>query len=295
MDYAALIQLAIGLYGEQKAKNMSKEQLALLKDQLDQMRAIPLPQLSEVNPEQLGQSEVGKLHPDEALRGHQLDMLSEMRNTIDQGGLSLSDRAAMADSLGEASAQARRGRSNVKADLARHGGLDSGAQLMASMQSASDNARDAGHAGLETAAMAERRKLDAMREYLSGTGALRGQDFGENVTAAGARDARAEGNAGRREKATYYNAGLPQQGFANAMSKATGQVPAGNNLAAAYGANAQGTRDFWGNMGAAAGAGARSNNSYTGSGSGGGRSTQKRDANGDPYESDPSEWENPWA
>jgi hypothetical protein len=292
VDYASLFQLAVSLYGEQKAANMSKEQLALLKNQLDQIRGVQLPDLPQVEAEQLGPSELGAMAPDEAMRGDQLQTLADMRSAIDAGGLSLSDRAALLDAMGDVSATNRRARADVKADLARRGGIDSGAQLLMGEQAASDNARDAGKAGLQAAAQAEQRKLQLMREYLAGTGQVRGQDWAENASAAGARDARAESNAARREKSKYYNAGLPQQGFANAMAKATGQMPAGNNLASWYGNEAQGQRDFWGNAGAAVGEGTRRNNSYTGGSSSG--PTQKRDADGYPYDSEPEEWENPY-
>lgn len=289
------IQMIMGLLGEDQAGKLTTAQLRMLEKQLANIEGIDLPDLPEISPEQLGESELGLLESDQALRGDQLQMLGDMRETIDAGGLSLSDKAALLEALGDASATGRRARLNVKADLGRRGGLDSGAQMMAGMQSASDVARDAGKAGLETAAMAERRKLQLMREYLAGTGALRGQDWAESTTTAGARDKRAEGNADRREKSNYYNAGLPQQNFANRMTKATGQQAPGNNLSAFYGNQAQGTRDFWGNMGAAAGTAA--NNSFGGSSgsSSGGGGTQKRDANGDPYETEPEEWENPWA
>jgi hypothetical protein len=122
---------------------------------------------------------------------------------------------------------------------------------------------------------------------------VRGQDWAEAAQTAGARDARAESNVGRREKANYYNAGLPQQNFTNKMSKNTGQLAPGNNLAAFHGNQAQSQRDFWGNMGAAAAANNSSGGGSNSSSSGG--NTQKRDANGDPYETEPEEWENPWA
>lgn len=261
-----VVQGAVSMFGEQQAGKLDKQQLDLLRQQYEELKNVPLPELQRVLAERLGPSELGGLHSDEQARGNQLDMLAELRNVIDQGGLSLSDRAALADAMGDASAQARRGRANVKADLARRGGLDSGAQLMASMQSASDSARDAGKAGLETAAMAERRKLDAMRAHLDATGAMRGQDWAENSATAGARDRRAEGNADRREKAGYYNAGLPQQQFENRTRRLGMATGPGTNLAGAYAGQAQGTRNFWGNMGATANSAAQKwNQSNSGS------------------------------
>jgi hypothetical protein len=57
------------------------------------------------------------------------------------------------------------------------------------------------------------------------SGGLREQDWRESESANRAKDIRDERNAAARERASQYNAGLPQQQFTNALAKATGQLP----------------------------------------------------------------------
>lgn len=228
-------QLAVALMGEEKAKQLSQKQLELLAQQYADLKGISLPELAKINPEQLGASAVGSMKMDQGLRSKQLQAIGELQNMIDKGGLDYTDKAALEDSLDTSRKQESRARAGVAADAASRGQLNSGSRLLMDMDAAQSGMNNARKTGLETAALAQQRRLAAIRDATSMTSALRGQDWSESESANRAKDLRDERNAAAREKAQYYNAGLPQQQFQNQVTKATGQSSGANNLAAAYG------------------------------------------------------------
>jgi hypothetical protein len=235
VDYAALLQAAIALYGEERARQMDEKQLRLMERQLNDVRNVELPDLPELTPEILGDSAVAGMRSDPALRANQLAAIAELRRLADAGGLDLTDRAALESALDVARNQTKRARAGVASDMASRGQLDSGARMSMDLDATSRGSNDLRSEGLNVAAMAQRRRLQAIRDASGASGALREQDWREEESANRAKDIRDERNAAARERAAQYNAGLPQQGYNNAMSKATGQLPStsavGNVLA----------------------------------------------------------------
>ncbi len=243
MPYALIIQALMGMAADAKAGKIDAEKLALLKKQLSDVAGIPLPELEKIAATQLPASHVAALQTDTGLRSKQMESLAALQDIIDNGGMSLEDRVAQEAALSRSAGAARRGRAGIAADLASRGQLNSGAALQMGMAAEQQNANSARQSGMEAAANAQRRKMEALRELGGQAGSLRGQDRSEASEAARAADERNRWNASAQEKAQYYNAGLPQQQFGNQMAKATGQAGAVNNLAGAYGQEAQGIRD----------------------------------------------------
>lgn len=235
-------QLAIAFMGEEKASKLSQQQLELLGKQLAQLQGIELPDLPEIAPEQLGESAVAGLQSDEGLRSNQLQAIAELQNIVDAGGLDLSDKVSLEQALDVARNQQRRARAGVTGDLAGRGQLDAGARMVMGLDAAQAGANELRRTGMETAAMAQRRRLDAIRAAADASGGLREQDWREKESPARAKDLRDELNAAARQKATLYNAGIPQQQFNNAVTKVTGQQTGVNNMAQGLGAAATDAR-----------------------------------------------------
>jgi hypothetical protein len=252
VDYGALMQMAISLFGEEQASKMNATQLRMLEQQLADVRGIELPDLPQIQAEQLGDSNVGGMQSDPALRQKQLQAIATLQNIIDQGGLDLTDRAALEEALSKADSQGQRARAGVAADAAARGQLNSGARLVMDMNAAQVGANAARRTGTEVAAEAQRRRLQAIREASGMAGGLREQDWREAETANRAKDIRDERNAAAREKANLYNAGLPQQGFNNALAKATGQLPSTSAVGNALSQQAQSTQQLYAGLGQAA-------------------------------------------
>lgn len=267
MDYGALIQLAMSLYGEQAAKNMTDAQLRMLGEQLANIQGIALPDLPQVQAEQLGDSAVAGLQTDPEMRSRQLSALDEVQRLVDGGGLDLQSKASLEEALGAAMNQQHRARAGVAADAAARGQLNSGNRLLMDMDAAQSGANNARAAGTQAAADASARRLQAIHDASAMSSNLREMDWREKESSARAKDLRDERNAQAREKATYYNAGLPQQNFTNAMAKATGQMPAANAYGGALGAAGADARN------AAAGYGQAAYEAFRGLNAGGGQPT----------------------
>lgn len=305
MDMGAVLQFAVSMYGEQAAKNLNEEQLRLLKRQLEDVRNVKLPTLEELKAEELGDSAVGGMQSNQGLRANQLEAIATLRNIVDQGGLDLTDQAALEQAIDAATNQQKRARAGVASDAAQRGQLNSGARLVMDMDAAQSGANAARQTGLETAAMAQRRRLQAIRDAGSISGGLREQDWREQETANRAKDIREEANARERARVGQYNAGLAQQGFSNAMAKATGQLPSTSAVGNAMAQGAADTRGFFSGMGAAANQ-AYNNVTKNGGtqGGGGGGNSGPHLASDDPNYtytygtnyggSSPDEWENPY-
>ncbi len=259
-------QLAMMFLGNEQSSKLSQQQLELLGKQLADISGIELPKLEEQKADQLGESAVAVMRSDEGLRGKQLQALAEIQNAIDNGGLDMGDRAALEEAMGVATNQQKRARAGVAADAAARGQLNSGNRLMMDMDAAQKGSNDARQSGLQTAAMAQRRKLQMIQDSARMAGGLRETDWREKEASARAKDIRDERNAAAREKAQYYNAGLPQQNFSNAMAKATGKLPAANAYAGGLGAAAADKRGEYAGYAGVLGAYPNS----TGDGDGGG-------------------------
>lgn len=274
------LQLAIALFGEQKASQLNQQQLDLLAQQYSDMKGIPLPELEKMTADQLGPSAVGSMQSDQGMRSKQLQAIAELQNVVDKGGLDLNDHAALEESLDTARKQESRARAGVASDAAQRGQLNSGSRLLMDMNAAQSGANTARQTGLQTAGMAQQRRLAAIHDVSADSGALREQDWREAETANRAKDLRDERNAAAREKAQYYNAGLPQQNFSNAMSKATGTQPAANAYSGGLGAAATDAR------GSAAGIAGVVGAASSGSAYGGVTSNGGADPGGTTYEYD---------
>jgi hypothetical protein len=262
-----LIQAGASAMGEQKAGQLSAQQQQILKDIYENLRDTPLPDLKDVKAEQLGPTAMEGVHSDPQQRQQQLEVMSALRDMFEHGGFNIEDRAALSAALNEANVKGSAQRHMLQGEFAQRGQLGAGARLALGNMDAQGAANRSSQAALDVAAQGEKRRMAALGDYGNMAGHLRSQDFDEAQARATAKDAADRWNASAREKAGYYNAGLPQQQFTNQVTKATGQQGAGNNLSSYYGNEAQGVRNQYANHGRAAAEASK------GFGSGGGGSS----------------------
>lgn len=290
-----LIQGGASLIGEQKAGQLSAQQLAQLQQVYDDLRNTELPDSKPVDATQLGPTAMEGVHSDPEQRQQQLDVMTQLRDLFEHGGFNIEDRAALAEAMNRANVSGSAQRHALAGEFAQRGQLGSGARLALGNMDAQGAANRSSQAGLDVAAQGERRRMEALGHYGDMAGHLREQDFGEGSARANAKDAADRWNAAAREKAGYYNAGLAQQQFTNKLSKATGAAGAGGNLAGYYGGEAQGVRNSAANYGRAA-AEASKGIGNGGSSGGGGNSNQLAELSDQPYNggsSNEEEW-NKW-
>jgi hypothetical protein len=237
----------------------------------DEYRNIKLPDLSEIDfedlinsgnfsPEDLASisqedSNFNQISTDPRLRAAQEGALSSLQDVANQGGLNFSDKARLAQIQGDSSAQERGGREAILQNARQRGISGSGIELASNLINQQESAGRRNMEGLNVAAGAEQRALEAMLQSGNLAGSIRGQDYGEQSQKAAAQDAInrfnttnqqnvlavnnqqrnqaglynqqnaqriSDSNVGQNNQARLYNAQIPQQQFNNQMGRAGG-------------------------------------------------------------------------
>lgn len=251
MDYAALAQMAGAIAGEIGSASSEAEAKAILRDALSKFDEIEAPILEKIIAEQLAPTEMESLKADPTLRGYQMDALRRMSEVADQGGMTLEDKANLADIQREGMFQEKVGREAIRERMAATGGGGGGVELAMQLHGNQAQADRSGREGLRVAAMAQKRALEAMMAKGDMARGMEGQDFSQRSRAAEAADMRNRFNASSRDKAQYYNKGLPQQQFDNQYRLAAGRSGQANTVAKAGYQDAQNSRLMWNNIGTA--------------------------------------------
>lgn len=217
--------------------------------------------------EQLGPSAMEGVTADPQAIADEKAVLQRLQGITDAGGMDMQARARLADIQDQVGQGNRARREAALSGLRNRGQAGGGMELAAALAGAQDSAGDANRAGLQTAADAERRALQALQMRGGLAGQMRRSSFDEGSARAQARDAIAKFNAmnrqdvgmrnvNRRNEANMYNSGLYQQDFENRFRKAGGMANALTGHAAALEAGADRTANRWGGAGQAAGAAA---------------------------------------
>jgi hypothetical protein len=222
-----LIGGALGLGSAAAGRALSSGDRGASQEQIqaavDQLKSIGMPdaearqvvlqhyqQQGEVTPEM----EQAILSPDSAAAGVETDphykqaemqALTELQRVGDEGGLTLTDKATLEDTLGRVNRQARGAReANLSAVRAR-GQLGSGLELSA-MNDADQSAIEQAHQdSLRIAGQAQDRALEALMKSGSLAGDMENRDFGEDFKKASAADELAKFNTQTRQKVQTAN------------------------------------------------------------------------------------------
>lgn len=230
----------------------------------------------------LGDTAMGGITTDPTYKQSQLKALGQLQQIGDSGGMTLEDRSNLERIEGGINAKQRGAREAILQDAQQRGGYGSGTALAAQLMAQQGGAEEAHRAGLDTAASAQKRALEAIKGGGDLGTNLRTQEFGEQAKIAAAKDANAQWNAANsqdvaqrnaaaknaaaqynlgnsqnlsnanvdmRNKAQLYNKGLYQQQFQNqedlAKAKAAARSGQAQNALSAGNAAAQ----TWANMG----------------------------------------------
>lgn len=269
MDYGALIQAVLGIVGEFANAGKQQEAEALLQSLRTRFEGIQLPDLKDIQAEQLGPSAMEGVKTDPALESAQMESLGQLGD-VSKTGLADVDTAALNRIGNQVARRQKAGMAGIESDMAARGQAGTGMEYAARAQAASDANQRLSEEGQNVGSDAILRRLQAVSQRGELAGRIRGQSFGEKSKVADAQDLINRLNAASRSQAQYHNANLPQQRFANQMQK-TGAIANPTNALAGFKVN-QGNdeRNALAGYGAAAGQFANSasqNNSYS-SGSG---------------------------
>jgi len=181
---------------------------------------IPAPELEQVAAVTLGPSAFEEINLDPRYEQAQFAALDKLGQISDEGGLTLTDKANLNRILGETDRAAASQNASVRNDMAARGVGGSGAELAMQLSGNQAQAQRGAEAGLDTAAMAEQRALDAIMARGEMAGSMRSQEYGEKSDAAKAKDKINQFNATQKSDANYYNAGLGQQDYNNRLAAA---------------------------------------------------------------------------
>lgn len=203
---------------------------------------------------------------DPATRGAQMDALTGLQDVAQNGGMNLADQAGLQKIMDEQANYGRGQREAIMTDARRRGVGGSGMETVAQLMAEQEGANRAGRQGLDIAAQAQQRALEAMIQGGNLGGQIRGQDYAQEANKAQAQNAINQFNSSNQQQISMANvqarnqaaaqnlaqkqqiansntqnenanrernANLLQQNFGNKMQKA-------NAVAGVYGQKAQG-------------------------------------------------------
>lgn len=149
------------------------------------------------------------------VRDAQLQALNQLKQ-ISQGGQTISDKAALEEGLGEVAARQRGSREAILQQMRNRGMSGSGMELAAQLQGQQAATQNANQVGLNAAAQAQNRALQALMQQGQLAGQVRTQEFGEKSKSAEAQDLINRFNTNQRADVQQRNiANLNQAQAAN--------------------------------------------------------------------------------
>ena len=165
----------------------------------------------------------GKITPDEAvaqlteasrlagvqappeLERAQYDALYNLKTIADSGGLTAIDRAQLADIQRETASKEQGQRQAIMQNMQERGIAGSGMELAQKLMAQQAGADRSAQGGLDVAALAQKRALEALSQYGTQAGQMRTQDVNEQTAKAQAQDAINKFNAEMRQKTELSN------------------------------------------------------------------------------------------
>ncbi len=286
MDYGALIQAVLGVVGEFANAGKQQEAEALLQSLRTRFEGIQLPNLKEIQAQQLGKSAFDDIHTDPALEQAQNDALGQLGD-VSKTGLADIDVANMNRIANQVNRRQKAGMAGIESDMAARGQQGTGLDYGLRAQAVSDANQRLSEEGQNAQATGLDRRFKAMLGRGEMAGKMRGQSFDEQSKKAEAADLIARLNAASRDKAQYYNAGLGQQNFNNQIQKTGAIANPTNALAGFKVAQGQDTRSGLSTYGAALGKATNNATSTYGKNSG----SSGYSSDGYPYQNDQTDEE----
>jgi hypothetical protein len=246
---AAAIAAAAALIGAAIASGDEAKARAIREDIAKKIGDTKLPVLDRLVAQKLGPEELQKYQKITKPMQAQSDVLDKWMAEVNAKGETPEDRAAYLRMQQEADSISSAASSAVQRGMNARGLSGSGMEFALQQQGNQSAINRANASGIEAAADARGRYMDALRQ----AGALGGQMRGQELTAMGAQDEINKFNARAQSEADRYNASIAQQEFDNEMAKNAAESNAKNGVANDYdraGANTRGTAGGVGNAAA---------------------------------------------
>lgn len=176
-----------------------------------------------------GDSSFSNISTDPRLKQAQLSALSQLQEIGDSGGMNLQDKANL-ENLKSSLAQSERGsREAITQNMAQRGMAGSGMELASQLMNQQSSAQKASQQGLDIAAQAQQRALEAIMNAGTLGGNMRSQDYNEQAQAAAAQDAINKFNTANQQQVQTNN--VQARNNAQASNLASSQEIANANVA----------------------------------------------------------------
>ena len=226
-----------GLIGSSSANKAAKRAEAMAREAAGQFNDLYVPtaeemqvqlqklvQMGEVSPEDAQAVIIEKSNYDNIVSNNkgneaQLSALEEMSNIVENKGLTAQDRAKVADIQEQMGTTNRGAQEAILQNAAERGISGSGLEMAARLKAEQGAASDASRAGLQTAADAERRALEAIIQQGSLGGQVNEQDFAKQAKIAEAKDLISRFNATNQQNVGLTNTATRNAAQASNMAE----------------------------------------------------------------------------
>jgi len=248
MVYAAIIAAVAAVIGALIANGQENQAQALRQQTADKYKDLPLPVLDKVVAQKLPPDAAARWMAGTKATQTQGDVLDKYNEVINEKGETADDRAAYLRMQQAAGGIANATQGAVQRGMADRGLAGSGMSFALQQQGAQSAVNRANEMGIQAAADARGRYMDALGKAGGLASDIRGQD----QNAMHAQDSINEFNARQQSDADFRNQQIPQQQFDNRMTKLAGEANANNGVASGYERGADTTRSAAAGVGNAA-------------------------------------------
>lgn len=248
MIYAAIIAAAAALIGAAISAGENAKAQAIRQSVADKYKDLPLPVLDKVVAQKLPPDAADRYLKSTQATQMQGDVLGKYQEEINAKGETPEDRAAYLRMKNEAAGIANSAQGANTRAMANRGLGNSGMAFAVGQQGAQGAINRANEMGIQGAADARGRYMQA----LQAGGSMAGQMRGQELNALSAIDSLNEFNARQQSAADEANNANKQANFANQMNRLGGEANALNGVATGYDQSAAGTRQTAGGIGQAA-------------------------------------------
>lgn len=233
------------LFGAGNDARAREQQEAALAEYL----GISVPELRELAPQLLGQTNLAGVSTDPRFDAYQDEALARLSEKGRAGGLDATARARMEEARLDAASQAKANRESILSSARARGTLGTGEELTAMLQSEQASADRERMAGLATLSDAEERALQAISATSSMAGERQARQWNQRAQVATAQDRIDEFNASTANDFARYNDQQRWQQFDGSMRLADGRSRARLGMADYEERQGERDRQMWGGIG----------------------------------------------
>jgi len=249
MDVAAVSLPIVGAgLGYLFSRGDRKKAEALEELAMQQYGEINLPVLKELQAQLVSTGDWDRMPSDFGNKSARDQAISRLMEVGESGGMDPQSRLAMEEGRQAAAAQEARGRASVRQEAQRRG-MGGAGELIGQLGAQQAGAQSASLSGMQAAAGAQDRALEALMQGGGMAAQAEGQDFSRLAAINRERDALNRFNSEMGMRTQEGNNAIRQQGFGNSMQLAGARYNAMNNRANQYNQHADRTLGTWYGLG----------------------------------------------